>query len=358
MNYEEFKENIVQDIKDAFADKGLAVEAEIRQCEKLNESYDAMTVRPESGCIGVNINLNQLFDSYSKGQTYQECVDTAADMADKSLNNVPDFDVDMMNDYEQMKSKLSMEVVSADRNAELLEKVPHKNMEDLAVVYRFVLGEYDGGGRSTILITNDLLDKYGITPEQLHKDAMEMAPELRPAVIKGMTEVMVEMMGVDNAEMMGMVPDPENEAMYVATTPDKVQGAGVLAYQDFMDQAAERLGGDFYILPSSIHEILLVKDNGQFDRATLENMVREVNETQVSPQDKLTDSVYHYDSKEHVFELAAKFEAREKEAEKEEVLPEKGSVLAELKAKKDEVARQSKKDNIEKDVKSKDETSL
>ncbi len=68
-----------------------------------------------------------------------------------------------------------------------------------------------------------------------------------------------------------------------------------------MDQAAERAGGDFYILPSSIHEILLVKDNGQFDRAALEQMVREVNATQVAPEDKLTDSVYHYDSnKENV----------------------------------------------------------
>lgn len=78
-----------------------------------------------------------------------------------------------------------------------------------------------------------------------------------------------------------------------------------------MDQAAEKLGGDFYILPSSIHEILLVPDNGDKTADDLRDMVREVNATQVSPEEKLTDNVYHYDSKEHIFELAEKFEARQ-----------------------------------------------
>ena len=106
---------------------------------------------------------------------------------------------------------------------------------------------------------------------------------------------------------------PEDEQMYVATVPDKVHGAGVLAYQDFMDKAAERAGGDFFILPSSIHEILIVPDNGKMNLKDLEAMVREVNVTQVSPADKLTDSVYHYDSKEKIFELGEKFVERQAE---------------------------------------------
>jgi len=79
-----------------------------------------------------------------------------------------------------------------------------------------------------------------------------------------MSEVLAEMMGVEQSEMMGIYPvRPEDEQIFVASVPDKVHGAGVLAYKDFMDQAAERAGGDFYILPSSIHEILIVPDNGK-----------------------------------------------------------------------------------------------
>ena len=112
---------------------------------------------------------------------------------------------------------------------------------------------------------------------------------------------------------------------------------------------------DFFILPSSIHEVLLVKDDGNVNFTELKNMVEEVNATQVAPEEKLTDSVYHYDSKEHIFELAEKFEARQqaKEAEISSEKEEKGSVLGDLKAKKDEVAKQPKKDAVENATKSK-----
>ena len=242
----------------------------------------------------------------------------------------------------------------------MLENVPHQNMEDMAVVYRFVI-ESDENGRASILATNNMLEAMGVTPEQLHADAMENAPQIRPAQITGMSEVIAEMMGREEAEMMGIVPvDPKDEQMFVATVSDKVMGAGVLAYQDFMDQAADRIGGSFYILPSSRHEVLLVPDNGQMSLSDLESMVREVNATQVAPEDKLTDSVYHYDADAKVFELGEKFVNREqaKEAEQEAKSEEKGSVLSDLKAKKEEVAKQPKKEAIDKGAKSKGETSL
>ena len=87
------------------------------------------------------------------------------------------FDIDKVNDYDQMKQTLSMEVVSAERNADMLEKVPHKNIEDMAVVYRFVLDASDEG-RASILVTNQLLDSYGITADQLHEDAMTIASRI------------------------------------------------------------------------------------------------------------------------------------------------------------------------------------
>lgn len=87
-----------------------------------------------------------------------------------------------------------------------------------------------------------------------------------------------------------------------------------------MDQAAERVGGDFFILPSSIHEVLIVPDNGQMGLRDLEDMVKEVNATQVAPEDKLTDSVYHYDSKKSVkAQLSDKKEKSEKTAKPKKI---------------------------------------
>ncbi len=356
MDFETFKEELANSVKEQLDRNGGNYTVEINKVDKANETYDALTVKPETSNIGVNLNAGKLFEEYQNGKDFDLIAKQAANAAENAITNIPDFDLDAISDYEQMKQKLSMEVVSAERNAEFLENVPHKNMEDMAIVYRLVLDSSDEG-RSSILVTNKMLETYGITAEQLHADAMAIAPEVRPAVIQGMSEVMAEMMGAEQAEMLGLGPVPD-EPIFVATVPDKVQGASVLAYQNFMDEAAEKLGGDFYILPSSIHEILLVKDNGQFDRASLEQMVREVNATQVAPEDKLTDSVYHYDSKEKVFELAEKFEVRSqdrdviKSPEKEETIDgeqeEKPSTLAKLKAEKEKIAKQPKKDPVDK----------
>lgn len=130
-----------------------------------------------------------------------------------------------LTNYDEMKSKLAMEVVSADRNAEMLENVPHEQMEDMAVVYRLILGQ-DSEGRSSVLVTNDLMEQFGVTHEQLHDDAMISAPEIRPSEIRGMSVVMTEMMGP------GMIPeiDPADEQVFVAGVSDNIHGAGVIAY--------------------------------------------------------------------------------------------------------------------------------
>ena len=174
-----------------------------------------------------------------------EVVSKASDTVIRGFDNQPSIDVASLMDYEQMKDKLIMEVVSTEANADMLANVPHVEMEDMSVVYRFVIDSNDDG-RATILATNNMLEAMEITPEQLHEDALKYAPELKPAVITGMSEVMAEMMGMSPEEMamMGMPTDPADEQMFVATVPDKIHGAGVLAYQDFMDQAAERVGGE------------------------------------------------------------------------------------------------------------------
>ena len=353
MNYEDFKEKFIEDVSDRLYEQGAEVNISVHEVNKLNESYEAITVTPEGSNIGVNVGIDKFYGAYENGTPYEEVVDKAVDVVAHGMAQRPEFDIDSLTDYSQMKEKLAMEVVSAEANKDLLETVPHKNMEDMAVVYRFVLSS-DDDGRASILVTNQIIESMGVTPEQLHADALENAPHIKPAEIRGMSEVMAELVGPEQAEMMGIVPmDPKDEQMFVATVPDKVHGAGVLAYQDFMDQAAERVGGDFFILPSSIHEILIVPDNGQMDLKTLEDMVKDVNATQVAPADKLTDSVYHYDSKAKIFELGEKFVERQNQREETAEKEEKKSVLGELKAKKEEVAKTPKKETIDKGAKAK-----
>lgn len=355
MDYETFKQEFAEDIKEKLSQRGYGeVETSFHNIKKTNQNYEAISVVPAGGNIGVNFNIENAFGSYEHSGDYEGVLASATGAIASGLDQVPVVDVNALMDYEAMREKLSVEVISAEANKDLLEKIPHDRMEDLAVVYRFVMASNDDG-RASILVNNDLIERMGVTHEQLRADALENSPEIRPAVIQGMNEVMKEMMGPEAYEMFG-IPDDTEKMMFIATVPDKNSGAGVLAYQDFMDQAAEKIGGDFFILPSSIHEILLVPDDGQKAADELKSMVMDVNATQVSPEERLSDNVYHYDSKEHIFELAEKFEARqqEKEASIDEKAEDKGSVLKDLKDKQKETAAKSPaKDAVEKAAKSK-----
>lgn len=336
MDFDEFKEQLRNDLPGKLPVDMQNVSIDFQHTEKLqNGSYDGMVIRPEGQSVGMNVDLNRFYDQYQNGTSYEECLDELGAIVSHHIYEMPNINIEMMKDYNQLKNMLSIQVVPTESNMEMLQNIPHKEIEDLSMVYRFVTSS-DSDGIHSILVTNKLLENYGITAEQLHQDALEMAPIFKPVEIRSMGEVMREMMGDD---FFAELVEADN-MMYIATTPNKTMGAGVIAYPNFMEKAAETVNGDFYLLPSSLHEVILIPDNGERNTQTLESMVRDVNETQVLPEDRLSDNVYHYDSQAKIFELAHKFEERKMHKE----LKGKNSVLDNLDHMKKECAGRPKKD--------------
>lgn len=330
MDFKEFVNKLEQDLKDAMADISPGATVDVRSVEKLQEgSYTGITISPAGGNVGMNLNANQLFDQMQDGQSYEGVLAVAVSTAERGLHDMPAVDVSELMNYEAAKKYLCFDVVGSDRNADMLEKVPHTDKENISMVYRLQLDSTENGA-ATVLITNAMMEQFGVTKEQLHADAMENAQEIRPADFRTMAAVMAEMMGMPEEMMADMAPP-----MYVATNQDKVQGAAVMFYPDFMDQAAKELGGDIFILPSSVHEVLILPDDGNMNAQELKEMVTSINASEVSPEDRLTDSVYHYDAQERIFELGEKFE--ERQAEKMAAKEERSSVLKDMQDKKQDM---------------------
>ena len=303
MSYEDF----LDIAKDAAKTRHPEADVTIQKVEKLQgESYVGLSVRPEGKNAAVTMNLHELHD-----QVVENPKRLAAVMSeflsglDKALEQIPQVDVKQFTEYENVKGNLMMQVIPVEPNKEKLEQIPHKTIEDIAVVYRIDVSD-SRHHSAAVLVTNQMLDQFGITPEQLHMDAVTSQMETHPPTLKNMSEMMAEMSG-------GMMDMPESP-MWVATVEGGLNGAAVVQIPEFMDQAAEKLGGNFFVLPSSIHECLFIKDDGEFQRPQLEEMVQSVNATEVSEADFLSDSVYHYDSEAKVFEKATTFESRVAEA--------------------------------------------
>ena len=170
-------------------------------------------------------------------------------------------------------------------------------------------------------ITNEMMKDYGITPEQLHQDAIASTEKLFEPKIQSMAEALTG------------IPEEDPKMMIVTNTQGSL-GASALFCDGIMDMAADIMNGNYFVLPSSIHETLIVPDNGEFERESLENMVKEANRTVVEPVDRLSDAVYHYDSKDRVFERADTFEKR-----MQAKAAERGSLLGKLQDKKEQIER-------------------
>lgn len=245
MNFEEFKQQLMEDLKKYLPiEVGAGVEIAENAVKKLqHESYAGITVKKEDSEIGINMDASRLYADLEQGKSYEDVFHYAVDIVQRGFDDVPKVDIAKFLDYEAMKETLTMQVIPISGNEEMLHNIPHKEVEDLAIVYRFSVAQEDSG-IATILIKNDLLERYGITAEQLHTDACEFAPIREQVSIKNMTEVLAEMMGPEFGEMLNEMPMGDGPAMYVATNDSKVNGASVMMYPGFMEEAAEKTGGE------------------------------------------------------------------------------------------------------------------
>nr|WP_235255036.1 DUF5688 family protein [Fournierella massiliensis] len=304
MDFEQFQEQAMEAVKEHFPE----LSVEMQEVNKLQgQSYTGMAVKPEGSNIAATINLQPVFDRVEAGDmSVDAAIRSVIDTVSQVSANMPQFDVRTLMDYDQMKDTLTMQMIPVAGNENRLNDIPHQIVEDMAVVYRFEM-ESNEQGSSSILVTNTMVQNYGIEPDQLHADALEAAQQNHPATLRNMNDVMRELMGDFGASMIPDEPSP----LWVASIEGGQNGACAIQYPGFMDQAAETLGGDFFVLPSSVHEVLFIPDDGSMELANLEEMVQSINQTEVAPADRLSDSVFHYDSEARIFENARTFEARE-----------------------------------------------
>lgn len=302
MNFEEFREKVKEALPEFLP--GELSKSVIRDVNadkvQMGELRGIMIIPPRSN-MGVNIYLEEAFREHHSGMQFTAIMNRISDTAVGSMGEMEGHDFGFLRDYNLAKGMLTMQAINRDRNEGILKNVPHRIMEDLAIVYRFDLGNGPGGRFST-LITNKLLNGYGITPDQLHADAIEAAQKTMKYSILSMNEVLeriqMETFGRIVERPVGWNP------MHVATTESSIFGAGIIAIPDFLEDAAEKLHGDFYIIPSSVHEIILIPADCGVDADELREMVCDVNKAEVSEEEQLSNNAYFYSAKERAFKIA------------------------------------------------------
>lgn len=316
MDFEEFKNSVADQIKDFLPEKYADATVDLQDVTKNNDTVlTGILIKTEESNIAPNIYLEGYFEQYKDGRDMDDILQNIADVR-VNHEMAQGFDVSALTDFEQVKDHVVCKLVNAEMNAEYLSDKPHTLIEDLAVVYAVDLGGSEAGHMSAP-ITNSLMEQYGVTTEELHDIALHNLSESQ-IEFKTMRDVLVDMMfpdGIqeDDPRAFMLPPEEENPSMYVLSNADKLNGAAALLDSKTMEDISEKLGGDFIVLPSSIHETIVLPLNEDMDRQTLEAMVQDVNAGQVAPEERLSDHVYMYDSQEKELVLADKMEERQQQ---------------------------------------------
>lgn len=252
-----------------------------------------LTFKRENDNASPTIYVNEEFENHLDGKPMGMISGQMIQLYLDSLMTHPEVIPQDLH-LDNVKEDLTFRVVEIKRNRRYLSEVPYMPLGNgLAAVCDVKLQESDDGYWRTT-VTRTFAEKNDIDMKELFAAAMEHAPKVDPPQLISMENQMFGFLG-DNYLETGRISEEDKVPMYVLSNESGMLGASVLFYPGVQEKIAEALGEGYSVLPSSVHEVLIVPDSLSPDTLELAEMVRSVNKNVLDPKDVLSDNVMHYD---------------------------------------------------------------
>lgn len=307
LNFEEFKNEVKENIKDYLPSDYADSIVEIKEVVKTNgQVLSGLNIRKEGQKISPTLYLDNYYAKYAEEEMGIDLIlDEIAGVYDEAAKNTPNVEMLDIETWENVKKKIEPRIFNTEANKELLKDRPHTDFADLSVSYHIRLDS-----EASVAVTTYFLKLYKKSVEFIHKCSIKNMRKNNPAVFVTMEDMIASMFGGD--EPRDAFEIDEKAELYVLSNTDKKFGAAYLIDSDIMDKIEEKVGS-YFVLPSSVHEVLIVPKSASTELEALQNMVREVNANEVGPDDFLSDNVYEYDSVNKILKIATEEEGEFKE---------------------------------------------
>ena len=309
MEFEAFKNTIMDLVSKEVEDRGLeGISMKLTTVESPDGMTDRLMVSVDDSKMSMAFRLKEIYQSVEDGEDIDHAVYKMVNTIEDNISFVKEKEQDVksfISDYEKVKDNTYLRLIPGD--SPILKSTPHRMIEDMALVVNVHLDSFsDEHGKSCVVVTKPLMEMYGIDEAQLFADAEKNSLANEPIVFKPLLDMVKDLISNED------IPNPEDVGIvtYIATNQSGFQGAAVAGYPDFCEKAAEAIGGSFYMLPSSVHEFILIKDDGTPKAKDLNRMIKNVNETVLEPRDVLAAQCYHYDAKAKVLETGLNYAQR------------------------------------------------
>ena len=251
-----------------------------------------LRIRRKGNSVGIQIGIGDVCDRIRKGGNRREAEKELISRVEEGLKQIRSGETVLQTgqgilDYREARERLVYRLIQTRRNERLLQQIPHVPYLDLSIVFELYWKQQ--GQHCSCLVYNSHLEQWGVTPEEVERQARENTPIRLPAVFDSLEQMLLPMMG-------GLRQEPSG--LSVLSNREGFHGAAAILYPGELKRAADQLQNDLVVLPSSIHEVLLLPDDPGQDYGMLTRLVQEINRNEVEQEEWLSDHPYRYLRKE------------------------------------------------------------
>lgn len=289
MNYQQFVCAVEKRVKQQMTG---GMTACIRSATKNNgKKRIGIMISEEGSNISPTIYLEEYFEQFQKHKSIDAVVKNILRLYEE-VRVEHTWEMSMLQNFSKTRQKIVYKLIGEEENKELLETIPHVRYLDLAIVF-YILLDISEFGTAVVLITNDIMKRWNIEKEMLYSIAHQNTKKLLPAEFQTMRSVMAELLGKES------VAEEGEDSMYILTNDLRSFGAACILYDEVLEHIGKQLGENYYVLPSSVHEVIIVPESKSPNRVELEEMIEEINDTQVEEEEILSYRAYYFSRKEN-----------------------------------------------------------
>lgn len=261
----------------------------ISSVAKNNRQYaDSMCILPRGANFSPAIYMEDYYKQYQKGVGIDELAGSiVSEYSAHFCCEAVDFS--FFTDFEKARGTIVCKLINYEKNKAVLDRVPHRKFHDLAVVY-YCRMDHELFGKGSIMVENRHLQMWGITEDEIDGIARRNTVRLLPYQLYDMETLLKETFGLDTEWQM-----KQELPMYVLTNTEKYLGAVNMIFDSILEAVAERLEDDYFVLPSSIHECIIIPALQDIEESQLHTMVEEINRECVADEEILGDTIYRYE---------------------------------------------------------------
>lgn len=275
---------------------------------KNNRTMKGITVKFDNVSAAPTIYPDFYYPDWKDGRSMSNIVSGIRSELLKTVNKISHFSIESMKP-ESADTHLYASVVNYENNKEWLQTVPHERVADLAVFAKWRLGSVDNNSVVTAKVTEPLLAHLKLTKEEMLK--MAKTNTAGEATYRTMGEIMNDVYDFDGTDqdMRDAIMEHPPAPFHVLSNESGIDGAALIACPEVLKAVHKEIGEDFYILPSSIQEVLILPKSVTDDVEGLNQMVSSINEQEVEPEEQLSNHIYEFDG--HSLKLAGATELKQ-----------------------------------------------